>query len=175
LPYGVAHQAQSSLATADGLNKEVKLWARSWTHYHFRSGPCKCDGATLSNDSRVEETLVGVVGRYQYLPSPAVVANPNPEAQGRVPAPAQPSLPMRRSRSNSSAFDSTHDDARNEKTHLFAASDIATRKRIAKCRRAQSMAAVLVFFNAAKTTARSIRDVQMVVANSAHAIPRIVI
>jgi transposase len=83
----------------------------------------------LSNDPKLEEKLVDVVGQYLNPPEDAIVLCIDERSQIQALDRTQPSLPIKPGRAETM----THDYKRNATTTLFAALDVLTGSVIGQC------------------------------------------
>jgi DDE superfamily endonuclease len=154
------------MAVRIGIGKDSV--ARIWADHGLK--PWKVDTFKISNDPRLEEKLVDVVGVYLRPPARAVVFSFDEKTQCQALDRTQPSLPMKRGRAQTM----THDSKRHGTIDLFAALNIGTGEVITELRKGHAGADVLRFFKQIDRSVTRGLGVHVVLDNlSAHTAPEV--
>jgi transposase len=165
-PDGSTHWSTRTLAEEVGVSRETVR--RVWADHGLR--PWRVESFKLSRDPRFEEKLIDVVGLYLDPPERAVVLAFDEKTQVQALDRTQPSLPMKRGRSQTM----THDYKRHGTTDLFAALNIGTGEVTYDFRPRHTGRDVLRFFRQIDRTVSRGLEVHVVLDNlSAHKAPEL--
>jgi transposase len=124
-PKGETHWSCRTMAAAAGVSKSTVQLV-----WHARGlKPHRVATFKLSNDPRLEEKLVDVVGLYMNPPEKAIVLCADEKSSVQALDRTQASLPMVKGRGETM----THDYKRHGTTTLFAALDVLTGNVIGQC------------------------------------------
>jgi len=124
-PEGQPHWSTRTMAKRVGVSKDTvqRVWSARGLKPHL------VKTFKLSNDPRLEEKLIDVVGLYLNPPEHTVVLCMDEKSSVQALDRTQASLPLVKGR----AATMTHDYKRNGTTTLFAALDVLTGKVIGSC------------------------------------------
>jgi len=124
-PAGQTHWSCRTMAAATGVSKSTvqQVWSARGLKPH------RVETFKLSNDPRLEEKLVDVVGLYLDPPQKAIVLCADEKSSAQALDRTQASLPMVKGRGATM----THDYKRHGTTTVFAALDVLTGMIIGQC------------------------------------------
>jgi transposase len=163
---GATHWTTRTLAKRLGVSRETIR--RVWLAQGLR--PWRVDTFKVSNDPDFAAKLVDVVGLYLDPPQRAVVLCLDEKTQVQALDRTQPSLPLKRGRSQTI----THDYKRNGTTDLFAALNLETGEVTHALRERHAGADVLAFFKQIDRSVPRSLDIHVVLDNlSAHKAPEV--
>jgi transposase len=119
-PGGATHWTTRSVAAQLGVGKDTV--AKIWADHELK--PWQVTTFKISNDPRLEEKLVDVVGLYVNPPARAVVFSYDEKTQCRALDRTQPTLPLKPGRAGTM----THDYKRHGTIDLFVSLIAANRR-----------------------------------------------
>lgn len=160
-PDGATEWTTRSLARRIGVHRETIR--RVWLDHDLK--PWRRDTFKLSTDPDFEAKLVDVVGLYLDPPARAVVVSFDEKTQCQALDRTQPSLPLKRGRSQTL----THDYKRHGTVDLFAALELASGSVLTDLRPTHTGRDVLAFFKKIDRSVARELEIHVVLDNlSAH-------
>ncbi len=158
-PENRTHWSRSTLS--ERTNVSPSSIGRIWKEYGLK--PHLHRTFKVSNDPKFKEKLEDIIGLYISPPEHAIVLSCDEKSQIQALDRTQPSLPLKKGRSQTM----THDYKRNGTTTLFAALEVAQGKIIGKCMKKHRHQEWIKFLNLIKRSIPKNKEVHIICDNYA--------